>query len=259
MALFHANYFSEALGMNAQVDVILPDPRAGQAARAPYPTLYLLHGMCGDQTDWQRKSSIERYASEYELAVVMPSAHLGWYADTNYGMNYFTFVARELPCACRFFFANLSPRREDTLVAGLSMGGYGALKCALRAGDVFSRAASLSGAVDILDVCAAPPELRPPHIEKILGPAEAVRGSFDDLFAAAEALPSAERPALYMWCGKQDFLYHQNVAMRDHLRALRYDLTYEESDGDHQWQYWDEKIQSVLKWLPLKKRGEDAR
>ena len=83
-------------------------------------------------------------------------------------------------------------------------------------------------------------------------------GSENDLFAAATALADpALRPKIYMWCGTEDFLYAQNTRMRDHLRALGYDLTYEESPGDHQWRYWDQKIADALAWL-LPEKGENA-
>jgi S-formylglutathione hydrolase FrmB len=73
------------------------------------------------------------------------------------------------------------------------------------------------------------------------------------LFAAAERLAASgkPKPKIYIWCGTEDFLYDQNVRMRDHLRKLGFDLTYEESPGDHSWKYWDEKIQTVLEWLPI--------
>ena len=154
MALLHVNFYSRTLERETQMDVILPEAAKkligmeGVATRQ-CKTLYLLHGMSDDQTVWQRRTSIERYAAAYGLAVVMPTTDLGWYTDMYRGDKYFAFITRELPAVCRDLFPMMSPRREDTYVAGLSMGGYGALKCALRAGDVFSRGASLSGAADI--------------------------------------------------------------------------------------------------------------
>ena len=82
---------------------------------------------------------------------------------------------------------------------------------------------------------------------------EHVRDDSPDVFRAAKDL-SAEsglRPRLYMWCGTEDFLFQQNVRMKRHLKRLKYDLTWEQSPGDHQWKYWDQKIQTVLDWLPL--------
>lgn len=259
MALLHVNFFSEALGMCTAMDVILPEKTVGQigmtgrGAEGKCPTLYLLHGMSDDHTIWQRRTSIERYVSDKGLAVVMPTTHLGWYTDMRIGYKYWTFISRELPQICRRFFPMLSERREDTFAAGLSMGGYGALKCGLMAPETFSACASLSGALDVAKICRER-ILSPERLfSDIFGPADQVEGSENDLFKAAELLIRSDRPRprLYMWCGTEDFLYDQNTHMRDHLKALNYDLTYEESPGNHNWACWDEKIQSVLAWLPL--------
>ena len=259
MALLHVNFFSEALGMCVACDVILPQratKQIGMAAAArgdKHPTLWLLHGASDNHTIWQRRTSIERYAAEKGLCVVMPTTHLGWYTDMYIGYDYFTYITKELPEICRGFFPNLSPRREDTYAAGLSMGGYGAMKCALRASDTFSCAASLSGALDIVSHLEGQPESG--LFYDIFGTSEETKGSFNDLFAAASELKGSGKPLpkLYIWCGTEDFLYEHNVRMRAHLEKLGYDLTYEESSGDHQWKYWDAKIQTVLDWLPLGK------
>ena len=155
MALLHVDFFSDVLGMCAEMDVILPERTRGQIGmegkrgEGKYPVLYLLHGMSDDHTIWQRRTSIERYAADYGIAVVMPSTQLGWYTDMQIGLPWFTYITQELPAICRSFFPNMSEKREDTFVAGLSMGGYGALKCALRAPETYCAAASLSGAVDV--------------------------------------------------------------------------------------------------------------
>ena len=265
MALLHVDFFSDVLGMCAEMDVILPERTRGQIgmegklAGGKYPVLYLLHGMSDDHTIWQRRTSIERYAAEYGIAVVMPSTHLGWYTDMHIGFPWFTYITEELPAICHAFFPKMSEKREDTFVAGLSMGGYGALKCALRRPDRYAAGAALSGALDVLSlVNDKPAPERDGYWQDVFGPADAIAGSGNDLFAVAEELAKsgAEKPKLYIWCGTEDGLYKQNVKMRDHLRALSYDLTYEESAGDHQWKYWDEKIQTVLSWLPIRKVEE---
>ena len=134
MALLHVDLFSDVLGMCSQMDVILPEQTRGQIGMegkrsdGKYPTLYLLHGMSDDHTIWQRRTSIERYAADYGIAVVMPTTQLGWYTDMHIGYKWWTFLSQELPAICRTFFPNMSSRREDTFAAGLSMGGYGALK-----------------------------------------------------------------------------------------------------------------------------------
>ena len=255
MAHLVVDYYADALGVQTRMHVLLPQRLAAGKAK----TLYLLHGMTDDEGTWMRRTSIDRYAEEKGLAVVMPDGGLGWYTDMYRGLAWFRFISEELPALCRRFFPILSDKREDTWIGGNSMGGYGALKCALRAPRTFSRVISLSGALDAADTAVnntVPATRR--YWEDVFGPAEDVSGSENDLFAAATALTDpALRPRIYMWCGTEDFLYAQNTRMRDHLRALGYDLTYEESPGDHQWQYWDKKIADALDWL-LPGEGEDA-
>ena len=243
-----------------QVDVILPEQTSRQIGMTGHDddgawrTLYLLHGMSDDHTIWQRRTSIERYAAEKGIAVVMPTTHLGWYTDMYRGLKYFSWIAGELPGIMRQMFPRMSHRREDTWAAGLSMGGYGALKCALRAPEIFSRAASLSGGIDPSGNLTDPEDGA--YWRDVFGPPERFRGSFDDLFAAAGDMQSSPlRPPIYMWCGTEDFLYDQNLRFRDRLRALGYDLTWEESPGDHNWKYWDLKIRTVLNWL-VPEKGE---
>ena len=255
MAHLVVDYYADALGVQTRMHVLLPQRLAAGKAK----TLYLLHGMSDDEGTWMRRTSIERYAEEKGLAVVMPDGGLGWYTDMYRGLAWFKFISGELPALCRRFFPILSDKREDTYIGGNSMGGYGALKCALRAPQTFSKVISLSGALDAADTAinnTVPATRR--YWEDVFGPAEDVSGSENDLFAAATALTDpALRPRIYMWCGTEDFLYAQNIRMRDHLRALGYDLTYEESPGDHQWRHWDKKIADALDWL-LPGEGEDA-
>lgn len=260
MALLHVNFFSEVLGMCMQMDVIYPERAIGQIGMegsiggGKIPTLYLLHGMSDDHTIWQRRTSIERYVSDLGIAVVMPSTHLGWYTNMAYGNRYFTYIAEELPKICRNMFNNLSDRREDNFVAGLSMGGYGAMKLGLAASDTFGMAASLSGGLDMANLISRPERIagEQKHFwETIFGDLEKMKGKENDLLHLASILKESGKPLpkLYMWCGTEDFLYEDNLTMKNHLNQLEYDLTYEESPGDHQWKYWDEKIQTVLQWI----------
>ncbi len=259
MALMHIDFYSQVLNLCMNMDVILPQrthklPNIDRnLVDGKFKTMYLLHGMTEDHTIWQRRTSIERYADNLGIAVVMPSTHLGFYTDTTYGMNYWTFISKELPKVCREFFPQLSERREDTLAAGLSMGGYGAWKLALGASDTFSAAASLSGA---LDIAADIKQHMDSHqqvvalFKGIFGSMEALQNSDNNLLSLAERLAGQgkELPRLYAWCGTEDFLYQTNLSAWEHVKKLGYDLTYKSSPGDHQWQYWDTQIQDALKW-----------
>ena len=257
MALMHVDFFSDVLGMCMDMDVIIPQKTRGQIGMegtvgdGRYKTMYLLHGMSDDQTIWQRRTSIERYVSKLGIAVVMPTTHLAFYTDTAYGLKYWTFISQELPRICREFFPRMSHKREDTLAAGLSMGGYGAWKLGLGAGETFGAATSLSGALDIgADHHRQKGGSKEVLFRGIFGDLEQLKGSDNDLFALADRLVAAKRalPRLYAWCGTEDFLYGDNRKAWDYVRKLGFDLTWEESEGDHQWKYWDEKIQDVLRW-----------
>lgn len=265
MALIHCDFVSESLRMSTSMNVILPQPSSARLADADsgsgtvssntrHPTLYLLHGLSDDHTAWVRRTCIERYAAPLGLAVVMPRVDRSWYTDMQRGLRYWTFISEELPALCQSLFP-LSDRREDTFVAGLSMGGYGAFKLALSHPHRFAAAASLSGAIApahyIAD--AADPDRRR-ELENIFGDLQGFHGSDHDPIALADRLVGRDhpRPALYACCGDQDFLLDQSRAFRDHARALGLDLTYEEDPGyAHTWDYWELAIQRVLRWLPL--------
>ena len=116
-----------------------------------YKTLFLLHGGVEDAQSWLSYINIEKYADKHNMAVVLPSVGNSFYADLVHGPAYWTFISEELPRFVHSVFP-LSDKPEDNFVAGLSMGGYGALKLALNKPNQFNAAASLSGAIDIVSV-----------------------------------------------------------------------------------------------------------
>lgn len=259
MAFIRTDFFSDALGMCTQMNVILPETAREDTAYGfdkPYPVLYLLHGMTDDHTAWSRMTSLERYASQYKLAVIMPTTHLGWYTDMQYGYNYWTFISEELPEICAKFFPNISTAREDTFVAGLSMGGYGALKCAFGKPQRYAYAASLSGATDF--AMHTKIHAGDPYFEGIFGDLEnTFKGSDNDVHALAEKLAASgeEKPKIYLSCGEQDPLLSMAESTHEHLKKLGYHVDYSTSPGKHDWKFWDEQIEKVLAWLPLEKIG----
>src|SRR5206468_7967478 len=152
----------------------------GRTVEGDPPVLYLLHGLSDDDTIWLRRTSIERYVAPLGLAVVMPQVHRSFYTDGVYGGRYWTFLSEELPELVGSLF-RVSGRREDTFVAGLSMGGYGALKWALRQPQRFAAAASLSGAVDVARLRGGRFRSEDPRMfERIFGDQE-IAGTPDDL------------------------------------------------------------------------------
>ena len=248
MALFHAHFGSQVLGLTCSADVILPDRRV--APTRPLATLWLLHGLSDDHTSWQRRTSIERYAEAYRLAVVMPAVDRSFYADMVHGLKYWTYLTEELPAQMRQYFP-LSMRRQDNFVAGLSMGGYGAFKLALNFPERFAAAASLSGALDLTTLWSNP-ELKEP-LQLAFG--SNPKGSCSDLLHTATKLSQSDKkqPRLYQWCGTEDFLYPENQRFLQHARKIGLKLDYTEGPGGHTWEMWDPQIRNVLKWIHSEK------
>lgn len=253
MALITCNFFSETLGLNTSMTVILPEYKVSQSENKAdkHQTLYLLHGLNGDHSVWSRRTRIEKYVEELGIAVIMPQVDRSFYTDMKYGNKYWTFLTEELPAVARSMFP-LSDKREDNFVAGLSMGGYGAFKWALRHPDQFIAAASLSGSLDIaarVKDAAGTNELY--HL--IFGE-EDITGTADDLLWIIEqnSKNGTPKPALFQTCGTEDFLYENNVTFKQTCETYDYPLTTDFGPGNHSWAYWDEKILETLKWLPFK-------
>ncbi len=255
MAFIPIYFYSEALGMQSEVYVVIPQRGAlgeigigNKADDKKFKVLYLLHGLSDDHTIWMRRTSIERYASRYGICVVMPNGHRSFYTNMRYGGNYYTYIAKELPARiCEFL--NVSDRREDNFIAGLSMGGYGALKIAMRNPDRFAAASALSAVTDISAFCGERSEL----FEAIFGEDRKVPDD-DDLIKLAKAHKDDKvKPEIFIGIGKQDGLYDQNVEFKKVLTDNGYDFTYRESDGVHCWEFWDEYIQYTLEWMFGKK------
>ena len=147
-------------------------------------------------------------------------------------------------------FFRFSDRREDTFVAGLSMGGYGALKLALRHPDRFAAAASLSGAVD---VAAAGPAAGAPRACSS-GSSTASRHPTRTCSRCSPRPTSGALPPLYVSCGTEDPLYPLSVRFADEAAAAGATVTTDFRPGEHEWGLWDDVIQDVIDWLACASR-----
>ncbi|MGP4041976.1 alpha/beta hydrolase [Gracilibacillus sp. D59] len=262
MALIKCDFFSEVLTLSTSMTVILPEETTTQIglknnrSDGKLPVLYLLHGFSDDHSIWSRRTSIERYAAEYGIAVIMPQVDHSFYTNMQYGKKYWTFISEELPRIARSFFP-LSTKREDNFVAGLSMGGYGAFKWALRMPEQFAAAASLSGVLDIATHIKKDREKDDPvgnELYYVFGDQD-LYGTDHDLFAVVKNLleRGQELPQLFQACGTEDFLWEDNRKFFQFAEENNLPLVHTFSAGTHEWGYWDEKIKEVLAWLPIKK------
>lgn len=256
MARARIDFWSEALGLNTSMTVIYPQAAStnligmgGTDIDGDVPVLYLLHGLSDDDTIWERRTSIERYVAEMGIAVVMPQVHRSFYTNMQQGLNYWNYISEELPAFVSQML-RISTKREDTFVAGLSMGGYGAFKLALQHPERYAAAASLSGALG-LSTKAKMPEFGIRDFELIFDADSIVGTEHDIMHLLAESKP-AGRPDLFVACGTEDFLWQENVEFMNLAKKLNVPLEVHTGPGDHDWAYWDARIQDVLAWLPIK-------
>ena len=255
MALIQINYLSRALFRVVPLNVILPvdkiDYMTGNYLMKDgqkFKTLYLLHGLLGNYTDWVSGTRIQRWAEEKNLAVVMPSGDNSFYFKSRTPWNdYETFIGKELVEVTRKMFP-LSDKREDTFIAGLSMGGYGALRNGIVFSDTFSHVVGLSAAVHLFDDLSE---------EKNIGLFDnleaASKTNLNPEVAVAEMLEQKrEIPKFYISCGRKDDLMKANEDFRDFLKGKGFDVTWDEDpNAAHDWDFWDAQIKKVLDWLPL--------
>lgn len=253
MALISIDFKSEALKRNTCVNVILPIERFA----GPYPTLYLLHGLTDNYNGWLSYTRIRKWAEESGLAVVMPSGENSFYMDilVKDGClgDFGEYVGRELVEVTRKIFP-LSKKREDTFLAGLSMGGFGTCRNALKYNDTFGKAAILSGALNFYEYPAEWVNTQGNTIGEVknFGDLEQTRQTDRNPRYLMEMLqkdPDKSFPAFYVACGLQDELLEANRSIAQALKEAGADVTYEEGPGYHDWDFWDEYIQHVLKWL----------
>ncbi len=255
MILYSVNLLSKTLGLRSEVLLLLPQKRLSDlqvGRKEKYPVLYLLHGLTDDHTAWLRWTSLERYAENLNLVIVMPAVHRSFYTDMHSGGKYWSYLSEELPLLLQDIFP-ISQERRDNFAAGLSMGGYGAFKLALSHPERFAAAASLSGALDIMSSFREGNLALQAEMRSIFGDMGSFENSPGDLYSLAKKVSGLRiKPRLYQSCGTEDFLYQDNIQFRDFIQPLGFDYTYEEGPGDHNWDYWDATIKKVLPWIRSK-------
>jgi putative tributyrin esterase len=261
--------------MDQSLFVILPDKgeMSGDvselAKNDEYPVLYLLHGTSHDGSNWSRYTSIERYACDRRIAVVMPGAQLSGYTDMVYGEDFFSYIAYEVPQIARRLFP-VSQKREDTFIAGLSMGGYGAAKIGLSLPENYAAIGSLSnGNHAYIRTIGFHARNEAESFSSTvsdqrhlfcwgLAPGETPIGTEHDLYVLAKRNIEQGRPfpRLFHTIGSYDRNLAQARHMRDFFQSLEGDpyryAYFEEPFGEHTWVYWDRWIQTFLAWLPVK-------
>lgn len=260
MARLQLHMETTTLPFSTAVNVVVPqcgwgvDPAAYYTEENRLPVLFLFHGGGGAESDWLRYTRIEELAEARQLCVVCPTVQNSSYTNMYHGYRWFDFVSQEL---YDFVHAVLpvSRAREKNFVAGLSMGGYGALKLGLTCPEKFSAIGAMSSAVEITEQVFRHECPLKDNGLALFGPAEEIHGGPNDLYHKARELAAsgAVLPRIYGACGTEDFTYEGNIVYRDLLQSLGYDLTWEEGPGVHNWDFWNAYLEPMLDWLLPKK------
>jgi len=242
MALFRCSFRSKVMGTQMSFNLILPE-----GCTENVPLVLLLHGLGGDQDHWLLNCPLGKTLAARGMAALLPDGGTSWFCDMKYGGKYATYIGQELMDYVQAVFP-VTKQRERTFAAGLSMGGYGALKLTLTHPDRFAGCGALSGAVDIL----ARFQLGDRHEQGLAIWGEdycaAIPDSPDDTYALARKLEQAghPKPWIYQACGTEDERLRENHLFRDFIQDRGYVYEYYEGPGGHNWEFWNAQLPVTL-------------
>ena len=264
MAVYEMNIYSQKLYRMVSAIGILPTDgqlfyadRKKECYERPMKTAYLLSGFSKDEKAWLYGSRLMRYCYKYNIAAFLPAGENSFYIDAERrGALYEQYVAQELVKYTRETFRNISDRREDTIVGGISMGGYGALYLGLRHPETFGSILSLSPGILTYDY--------PDHAEKLenMGfPMEYlsdVFGNVGDIDKKGLDLESlyqkkkssgTEMPHIYLACGSEDFVLDYSRKFSEFLKREKANFRYNETPGGHEWDFWEKHTEKGFEWI----------
>jgi len=247
-----AAFHSVSLDRDMKYRILLP--RGYEATSARFPVLYLLHGLYGNYQNWDTLTDLERYTENLPLIIVMPDAGDSWYTNSASDPKdkFEDYISKDLIAEIDGKYRTIRAR-QSRAVAGLSMGGYAAIKLALKYPDQFIVAGSLSGALDAgRDLDARVAQFRD-QLLRVFGSRETQTRKDNDVFRLVEDLDPARLPYLYLACGEQDDTFLPvNREFVGKLSARKIAYEYHETAGAHAWDYWDRSLRVMLPVLAEK-------
>lgn len=244
-------FFSSALQRQMRYEVVLPAGYASGQQR--FPVLYLLHGWQGDETNWVKLTHLVELASRYALIIVTPQALNSWYVNsaTNPADHYADYISDDLIAEIDGHYRTIASSHQRA-IAGLSMGGYGALLLSLRHPGLFSFAASISGAFSGPSGAEqVMPQLKP-STDQAFGPQGSQtreENNLDTLIAAADP---AKMPYMLLDCGTADPFLPSNRHVVEEIWSRGFAYEYHELPGAHTWSFWDNSLPNLLDVLSQK-------
>jgi putative tributyrin esterase len=238
-------FASRALGRQVTYRVVLPAEYHSTGHR--YPVLFLLHGVFGGFENWETLTDVARYSAGAEVIIVTPDAGNSWYVNsaTDPNQRYEDFIIQDLISEVDATYRTLRSSHRRA-IAGLSMGGYGALKFAIKYPGTFDFAGSISGAFNgTFDLDAHRADLRD-DLLKAFGPAGSPTRKENDIFELVRSADVEQLPYFYLDCGTEDEFCDVNRRLTSALRERGAPYEYHEVPGGHSWRYWDQRISALL-------------
>lgn len=241
---------SKLTGREMPYRVIVPEGYSDRAnAQTRYPVIYLLHGLFGHFDNWTDKTKIDEFSRTYKFIIVTPEGADGWYTDSVSAPadKYESYIVQELVPKIDKEFRTV-PDRKSRAIAGLSMGGYGALKFGLKYPDKFGLAGSFSGALDAPLRGSDHKALRP-SITSVYGSDNSETRNDNDIFRIVREMPAEKvktLPFLYLDCGTEDFLLQPNRDFAALLIDKKIPHEFRQLPGGHTWPYWEVQVQEFL-------------
>lgn len=259
MAHFTCNFISYTLRRAVNINVILPSMTCGEAekngashkVKAKYPVLYLLHGYGNDNSTWERYTSIERYAEERQIAVVTFSGENNFYLELSqfseikgqerlFAPDYRAFIQKELPEFVTSVFP-ISNKRADKFIAGLSMGGFGAMCNGFSKPEAYCAVGAFS---PLPTLCTSDY-----GNFSLLSSAQSKNEPY--LLIEKAVKKGKKVPAFYYSYGNKDFLLDKQVWFKKALDELGIAYHFNNSeDLGHEWAFWDQEVRNFLDWIP---------
>jgi putative tributyrin esterase len=247
-ALQDRSFHSSSMNREMHYRVLLPANYDASVQR--YPTLFLLHGLYGDYKNWSTLTSLSKYARNLNLIVAMPDAGNSWYVDsaTNPADRYEDYIVQDFIGEIDAHYRT-KPERSARAIAGLSMGGYAAVKFALKYPDLFSYVGGISAALDAAaELEQTHPEFRD-GLRKAFGETGNPIRQQNDVFPLLASADMQTLPYFYLDCGADDMFLGVNRKFVVQLQQLKIPYEFHEMPGGHEWKYWDGAIERFLSVL----------
>lgn len=257
MVLFRGDIKCKSLQRRTSISVILPADNINflndseEIVPQPYRTLYLLHGLYGSDEIFLANTSIQKFAEDNGIAIVIPCGENSFYVDNKKAHTFYgEYVGQELLDITRNIFP-LSDKREDTFIAGFSMGGYGAIRNGLKYSQNFSKIGMISAALitdDIVNYTSDDNVLRSRQFyESIFGNLDELKGSDADPKALINNCDDI--PDIFMACGENDFLIDKNIDFYEFLKSNDVECEFVKAPGEHTWEFSERYIKEFIKRL----------